>query len=101
MQSLLRQPISTRVLFDENLLPELTKLKTEATVYTDVRQRPGTGWTIAGMVASQCGFSVQVNTPFSGNTRLAASERPYESAKCLGDVAKELGVSDTCIGRRE
>ena len=85
-------------LFNENLLPELTKLKTEATVYTDVRQRPGTGWTIAGMVASQCGFSVQVNTPFSGNTRLAASERPYESAKCLGDVAKELGYQTLALG---
>ena len=50
------------------------------------------------MVASQCGFSVQVNTPFSGNTRLAASERPYDSAKCLGDVAKELGYQTLAMG---
>ena len=85
-------------LFDEDLLPELRKLKERAKVYTDVRQRPGTGWTIAGMVASQCGFSVQVNTPFSGNTRLAASERPYDSAKCLGDVAKELGYQTLAMG---
>jgi len=85
-------------LFDEGLLPELSKLKARAKVYTDVRQRPGTGWTIAGIVASQCGFSVQVNTPFSGNTRLAASERPYESAKCLGDVAKELGYQTLAMG---
>ncbi len=85
-------------LFDEDLLPELSELKERAKVYTDVRQRPGTGWTIAGMVASQCGFSVQVNTPFSGNTRLAASERPYDSAKCLGDVAKELGYQTLAMG---
>ncbi|MDA0805900.1 MAG: sulfatase-like hydrolase/transferase [Proteobacteria bacterium] len=85
-------------LFDEDLLPGLSELKKRAKVYTDVRQRPGTGWTIAGMVASQCGFSVQVNTPFSGNTRLAASERPYDSAKCLGDVANELGYQTLAMG---
>jgi phosphoglycerol transferase len=85
-------------LFRADLLPRLTALKDEATVFSEVRQRPGTGWTVAGIVASQCGFSVQVRNPLSGNTRLAATPEPYPSAVCLGDVAKHLGYQTLFLG---
>ncbi len=85
-------------LFSRDLLPELRVLRDQATVFENVVQRPGTGWTIAGMISSQCGFSVKVNNPFSGNTRLAATENPYASSSCMGDIAKELGYQTLFMG---
>ena len=84
--------------FRADLLPSLRHLSEQATVFEDVRQRPGTGWTVAGIISSQCGFSVKVNNPFSGNTRLAATETPYASATCLGDITKRLGYRSLFLG---
>lgn len=85
-------------LFDGELLPQLRALSRDGIVFSDVRQRPGTGWTVAGIIASQCGFSVKVNNPFSGNTRLATTPQPYPTAECLGDIAKQLGYSTLFMG---
>ena len=84
--------------FEGELLPQLKALSNEGAVFSDVRQRPGTGWTVAGLIASQCGFSVLVNNPFSGNTRLAATPKPYPEAECLGDIAQKLGYSTLFMG---
>ncbi len=84
--------------FDGELLPQLKALSQDGVVFTDVRQRPGTSWTIAGLIASQCGFSVKVNNPFSGNTRLATTPEPYPDSQCLGDIARQLGYRTLFMG---
>jgi len=44
-------------LFDKNLLTSLDQFK--GLTFSDFRQAPGTGWTIAGMIATQCGIPLK------------------------------------------
>ncbi|MEK9943113.1 MAG: hypothetical protein VW771_11650, partial [Gammaproteobacteria bacterium] len=59
-----------RTYLDETLFPGLTpnlaRLEREGLSLTNLRQVPATGWTIAGMVASQCGQPL-VTPPDGGN----------------------------------
>ena len=59
-----------RTYFDETLFPGLIKglreLESKSTYFTNIKQVPGTGWTIGGMVASQCG--IPLFTPSHGNS---------------------------------
>ena len=64
------------------LTPNLTRLEAEGLSLTDLRQVPATGWTIAGMVASQCGHPIV--TPGGGN--LMTGLRFLPESMCLGDV---------------
>lgn len=73
--------------FDESLfpglMPNLHKVRDKAIVFKDVAQVTHTGWTIAGMVASQCGVPL-----FSASQGNAMSGMPkfLSGATCLGDV---------------
>lgn len=73
--------------FDERLfpglMPNLSKLRNRAIVFKDVSQVTHSGWTIAGMVASQCGVPL-----FSASHGNAMSGMPQflSGATCLGDV---------------
>lgn len=70
------------------LLPNLQSLKSKAVNYTDIRQVTHTGWTIAGMVASQCGFPL-----FSSSHGNALSGMDFflPRATCLPDILKSQG----------
>ena len=82
-----------RTYFDEELFPGLTpnlqKLQEIATDFTDIRQLYGTGWTIAGQVASQCGIPLETPTGFH-NSR-AGVDAFLPGAICLGDLLSEDG----------
>ena len=73
--------------FDETLfpglMPNLNKVRNKAIVFKDVAQVTHTGWTIAGMVASQCGIPL-----FSASQGNAMSGMPQflSGATCLGDL---------------
>ena len=73
--------------FDEKifpgLMPNLNKVRDHALVFKDVAQVTHSGWTIAGMVASQCGVPL-----FSASQGNAMSGMPQflSGATCLGDV---------------
>ena len=59
-----------------------------------LRQAPGTGWTTAGMVASQCGVPL---APFMGN-RLGDRDGPIlGNLICLGDILADEGYSQTFL----
>ncbi len=81
-----------RTYLDNTLFPGLTPnlhaLEKHAISYTDVRQVPGTGWTIAGMVASQCG--IPLVTPSHGNS-VGGYDQFLPGAMCFGDVLRENG----------
>ncbi len=70
------------------LTPNLRRLQAQAVDFSDVRQLEGTGWTIAGMVASQCG--VPLLTLLHGND-MAGTDRFLSEATCLGDMLKAQG----------
>lgn len=84
-----------RTYFDEKVFPglttELSRHKAESTDFTNTRQLPGTGYTIAGMVASQCG--IPLFAPFDGNASSALATF-YPENVCLGDVLKGAGYTN-------
>lgn len=65
------------------LLPNLNKVRNNAVVFKNVAQVTHSGWTIAGMVASQCGVPL-----FSASQGNAMSGMPQflSGATCIGDV---------------
>lgn len=81
--------------FDEvkfpGLLPELSNDIKTATQFTNTEQLSGTGFTIGGIVASQCGLPLFF--PFSmalGNI----VNNFYPDAICLGDILKRSGYTN-------
>lgn len=76
-----------RTYFDQDLFPGLTPnlaaLEANNISFSDIRQVYNTEWTIAGMVATQCG--VPMYTPSQGNT-MNAYDQFMPNAVCLGDV---------------
>ena len=76
-----------RTYFDESIFPGLTPnlaaLEAKNISFSDIRQVYNTEWTIAGMVATQCG--VPMYTPSQGNT-MNAYDQFMPNAVCLGDL---------------
>lgn len=84
-----------RTYFDEQsfpgLAPELSKIKNTSLDFSNTEQLPGTEYTIAGMVASQCG--IPLFAPFDGNASSSLSTF-YPQNVCLGDILKASGYQN-------
>ncbi|WP_133622688.1 phosphatidylglycerol--membrane-oligosaccharide glycerophosphotransferase [Erwinia sp. LJJL01] len=84
-----------RTYFDERafpkLAPELNEIKNNALDFSNTEQLPGTEYTIAGMVASQCG--IPLFAPFDGNASSSLSTF-YPQNVCLGDILKSSGYQN-------
>ena len=89
-----------RTYLDERLFPGLApnikKLEQESLTFTDIRQVYGTGWTIGGMVASQCG--IPLVTPPSGGNSMSGMHTFLSGATCLGDLLNSAGYDLSYIG---
>jgi len=87
-----------RTYFDDqafpNLTPELGALKNEGIDFSHTAQLPGTDYTIAGMVASQCG--IPLFAPFEGNASASMSSF-FPQNVCLGDILKNSGYENYFI----
>ncbi|PLR39981.1 phosphatidylglycerol--membrane-oligosaccharide glycerophosphotransferase [Chimaeribacter arupi] len=83
-----------RTYFDEQafpgLTPDLAAVKQQALDFSQTRQLPGTEYTIAGMVASQCG--IPLFAPFDGNAA-GSVDGFYPGKICLGDILKASGYA--------
>ncbi len=88
-----------RTYFDEalfpGLVPNLSKLESDALSFTDIAQVYQSGWTIAGMVASQCG--IPMFTPAQGNT-MGRYDKFLPGAVCLGDILEQNGYRLSYMG---
>lgn len=84
-----------RTYFDEKafpgLAPELSQIKNNSYDFSNTEQLPGTEYTIAGMVASQCG--IPLFAPFDGNASSSLSTF-YPQNVCLGDILKSSGYQN-------
>lgn len=76
------------------LAPELSREKEQSIDFSHTEQLPGTDYTIAGMVASQCG--IPLFAPFDGNASAALSSF-YPQNVCLGDILKNSGYENWFI----
>ncbi|WP_347290631.1 phosphatidylglycerol--membrane-oligosaccharide glycerophosphotransferase [Kluyvera georgiana] len=74
-----------------NLTPELGELKNQSLDFSHTMQLPGTDYTIAGMVASQCG--IPLFAPFEGNASASLSSF-FPQNICLGDILKNSGYEN-------
>ncbi len=81
-----------RTYFDKNIFPslitELRDFQSKSIDFSNVEQVIGVGWTIGGIVASECG--IPLFTPSDGNS-MGGSDTFLQGAKCLGDTFKDLG----------
>ncbi len=88
-----------RTFFDHpayaQVLPRLKKLQTSAINFTNIMSPWGAGWTIAGIVGSQCGIPL-VAAPMAGNDfgNFAAF---LPEANCITDELKKNGYDLTFI----
>lgn len=84
-----------RTYFDNDAFPDLTPelgaLKNQGLDFSHTAQLPGTDYTIAGMVASQCG--IPLFAPFEGNASASVSSF-FPHNICLGDILKNSGYEN-------
>lgn len=76
----------------------LTKIKDYSTTFNQFRQTFGTGWTMAGIVASQCGIPLRPLTMFNHNKSTEQSESFLPNITCMGDILKRHGYHNVFMG---
>lgn len=82
-------------LFGRDLLAPLRRAGGDS--FPSYRQEPGTNWTIAGMVATQCGVPLKGYTEH--DVPRTDGERTFlPSAVCLGDLLQERGYRNVFMG---
>ena len=86
--------------FDESvfpgLLPNLKRIREEAHSFDNIRQADSTGWTIAGMVASQCG--APLIRPIGGRNEATPEGGFLSKAVCIGDLLSREGYALSYMG---
>lgn len=78
------------------LMPNLARLAAQGVDVRDLGQVEGTGWTIAGMVASMCG--VPLTTAPGDENSMGRMGRFLPEAECLGDYLHRQGYATEFIG---
>ena len=66
--------------------------------FANFRSAPGTNWTIAGMVATQCGVPLKVYSPYDVKQRGEGARSFLPGATCLGDVLHKHGYRSVFLG---
>jgi phosphoglycerol transferase len=86
--------------FDEDifpgLLPALQELRRESMTFSGIAQTPGTGWTIAGLVNTQCGLPLA--PPGVGNNDMDRIQHFLPDAKCLAEHLQDNGFETVYMG---
>ena len=83
-------------LFQHNLLEGLDQLG--GLSFDKFRQAPGTGWTIAGITASQCAVPLKSVSLYDGNEQGQNIKTFLPSAVCLGDILHRHGYRNVYMG---
>lgn len=83
-------------LFQRNLLEGLDQLG--GLSFDQFRQAPGTGWTIAGITASQCAVPLKSVSLYDGNKQGQNIQTFLPSAVCLGDILHRHGYRNVYMG---
>jgi len=92
----LEQNYDSRAVFGQDLLAPLTGLN--GINFADYEQVPGTGWTIAALVATQCGVPLKRVTVFDGNTQGQVLNSFLKNATCLTDMLAARGYRNVFMG---
>ena len=85
-------------LMGRDLLASLNSATAKDYRFNNYQQTTGTGWTIAGIVSSQCGVPLKSTTIFDGNTQGEKIKSFLPGAKCLGDILLANGYKNIFLG---
>ncbi|WP_202844411.1 phosphoglycerol transferase I [Luteimonas saliphila] len=89
-----------RTYFDQSvfpgLMPNLSRLAGQGLDFRDIASPEGSGWTIAGIVASMCG--VPLTTARGDENSLGRMREFLPGAHCLGDYLKTQGYRNVFLG---
>ena len=89
-----------RTYMDEAIFPDLTpnlkRLEKKAISFTNISSPLATNWTIAGMVASQCG--IPLLTPIASENSMVGMDKFLSSATCIGDILNNNSYNLNYIG---
>ena len=66
--------------------------------FKSYRGAPGTNWTIAGIVATQCGVPLKVVSYYDVKPREGGRRTFLPGATCLGDILKQHGYRNVFLG---
>ena len=92
---------SDRRFLDPDLAPKaavaLRDLERQGLSLTGIRQVAGTGWSIAGMVASQCGVPLMPRGFLSNNILESIDESFLPGVTCLSDLLARQGYQQTFV----
>lgn len=78
------------------LTSELNRYRAQGLNFDNVRQTLGTGWTIAGMLASQCGTPLLLSSITGVNDAMEYGF--FDKAICLGDILRQAGYVQSFMG---
>ncbi len=79
-----------------NLTPNLNKFKKKGLFFNNIIQVPGSGWTMAGIVSTQCGTPLVIKD-FNINGNDLMFHNFLNKAVCLGDILKKAGYYQVYI----
>lgn len=88
-------------LFGKNLLADLDQATTGWYRYDGLEQFPGGGWTMAGLIGTECGIPVksELLTPEVNHNVFGEEVEHYlPGARCLGDVLHDSGYTSVFVG---
>lgn len=78
------------------LMPNIARLAGEGLDFRGIASDEGSGWTIGGMVASQCGVPLTAARGDENSLGRMGSFLP--EARCLGDYLREQGYHNAFVG---
>lgn len=95
----LENTYSDPALFGRDLLHRLNAYKSKPRVisFDNYREMQGAHFTIAGIVATQCGLPLKSVALFGGNLQGEQVERFLPRARCLGDILASHGYTNVFL----
>jgi phosphoglycerol transferase len=90
----LEETYVNKQLFGHDLLASLHQLQEKNLSFAHFTQMPGTGWTIAGIISTQCSLPLNSFTVFSGNKQGEMLQTFLPKATCLSDILAQLGYQN-------
>ena len=84
-------------MFGKDLLADINHATRTAQSFNEYRRADGSDWTIAGIVATQCGIPLRT-FGFRGNRFGEALKAFLPNAMCLGDILKQAGYKNIFMG---
>jgi phosphoglycerol transferase len=88
---------SNSSLFGHDLLEPLNRIKTPSTKFSKFEQVDGAEWTIAGLVASQCGIPLKLVGLLSRNRQFELTRKFLPNAVCLSDILEKHGYKNVFL----